>query len=103
MTFMTHFNFILKPFGFTDIQVSSIFVIFMIFGIVGTVITIIYLRKTSNYRKIFRVLLIGDSLVFVLMIIEINLLTSVFVTTFLAACLGLFGIPIAFVCYKIGE
>ena len=102
ITFFIHCNFILKPYGFTDIRLAINAVILMIVGLISALLLICYLKKTSNYQKTLMILLFANTLIFILITIEINIFQDNFLTTFLTACLGFFGTPIAFICYKLG-
>ena len=51
-------NLLFKPYGFTDIQIGICAITMLAKGVAGSILFSIYLKKTGNYKKALRTIIV---------------------------------------------
>lgn len=47
-----------KPYGFTDIQIGICAITMLVMGVAGSILFSIYLKRTGNYKKALRTIVV---------------------------------------------
>jgi len=101
-TFASSANFVIKPFGYTDLQISMAAVFLIIMGTIGAVLSSLYLKRTRKYKKVITICTIGATSTMLLLIIQLHILPHPFFTSSVVAMLGFFVTPIVPISYELG-
>lgn len=92
-------NFLIKPFGLSDVMISLSAVGLIVVGAVGAILSSVYIKRTRNYRKLIKILTLATSLLMTVFTLQCFILPSPPLTVFLVAFLGLFVVPIVPITY----
>jgi FLVCR family feline leukemia virus subgroup C receptor-related protein len=103
IAFASNCNFIIKPYGYTDIEIAVNAVVLMGAGVIGSIIFSLYIKKTFNYRMVIRIIAIGSILLMGLLCFWLNTYNDKVVTTILIAIMGFIITPIIPICYDLGS
>lgn len=71
-TFAANSNFIIKPYHYTDLEISINAVLLIAIGTVGAISFSIYIKKTFNYKKTIVVVPMGSAFMLILLCSWLN-------------------------------
>ena len=95
-------NFLIKPFGFSDITISLAAVGLIIFGAVGAVLGSIFLKRTRRYKVLITVTTFSAAGMLTVMIFQLLILPVPALTMLIVAVIGFFVVPVVPTSYEIG-
>lgn len=101
-TFASSANLLIKPFGASNRDISVAAVMLILLGSVGAVLGSFYLKKTGQYRRLFRFCCLGALSLIVLLALQLIALDSVALIQLNVGILGFFLTPIIPTSYQIG-
>jgi FLVCR family MFS transporter 7 len=93
---------LIKPFGYTDIQISIAAILLIVFGAVGAVLASLYLNRTQKYKKTIMICTIGACSTLILFGLQLHFFPTVYVMVCFVALMGFFVVPIIPLSYQIG-
>lgn len=95
-------NFIIKLYGYEDLEIAidGLFMIF--FGIIGAFLFIIYIRKTLLYKISLGFTCLGSAFFLGILCLWLNSFNGKAITTILLSLLSLIAAPIIPICYDLG-
>ena len=95
-------NLVLKPYGYTDIEIGICAVSMLLMGVIGCLTISLYIKKTSNYKKAIRVISSLAVLVFIWFFLWLYASAMLGITIALIGLLGFVGSPLIPLCYDLG-
>jgi predicted MFS family arabinose efflux permease len=95
-------NFLVKPYGFEDIEIAVFGLCTIFSGVLGSVLFSVYIKKTGNYYRALRVIIFSSLIFFILYTIILNLSAILGLIIILVLCLGFVFTPIVPVSYDLG-
>jgi FLVCR family MFS transporter 7 len=101
-TFTTAANFILKPYGYTDIQITICAILLIIFGVIGAILASLYIKKTGAYKRVITITTIGVCLSLLGAFISLAFIKIVAIISIMFVLIGFFLTPIVPITYQIG-
>ena len=102
MTLSALSNQMLKPYGFLDKQIAILGVLMIFSGVAGAIYFTNLIKKTRNYEKVIKKVLLLSMIFMVLYTMELNLLSYLSLTALLATLLGFHLAPIIPISYDLG-
>lgn len=74
----------------------------LIMGVLGSIVFSIYIKKTSNYKKAIRAIVIFSLIAMSLLFVWLNVSASIAITLILIGALGFVCTPVITICYDLG-
>jgi predicted MFS family arabinose efflux permease len=74
----------------------------LIMGVLGSIAFSIYIKKTSNYKKALRAIVIFSLIAMSLLFAWLNVSASIAITLILIGALGFVCTPVITICYDLG-
>lgn len=102
ISLMANSNFIVTSYGYSDIEIAINIVLLMVGGTVGSVLASLYLKKTGDYQKTLRTVVIGAALMLALLTLWLNTVNSKVGTSIIMLVMGFIGNPEMPICYQLG-
>lgn len=109
LTFAAIVNFLFKPYGFSDVNMTiiqiqiSLFGIGMLFcGVAGSIMLSLYVKKTLKYRFVFQVCTGAALVITILTTLMLNTKPSVFLSLVCVSFMGFLVTPILPLTYDVG-
>jgi len=102
LAFASNCNFIIKTYGYTDIQIAVNAVMLMIIGTIGAIVFSLYIKKTSNYKITTRIIAIGSPVMLIILCGWLNLVNVKFLTTLIISVMGFLLTPVVPLSYDLG-
>jgi FLVCR family feline leukemia virus subgroup C receptor-related protein len=103
IAFASNCNFLIKPYGYTDVEIAVNAVVLMGAGVIGSITFSLYIKKTFNYGKAIRTVAVGSVLLMTLLCFWLNTSNGKVVTTIIIAAMGFIITPIIPICYELGS
>lgn len=100
--FAANFNFIIKVYGYTDLEIAINGVLMIVTGTVGASLFIIYIKKALNHKLILGVVCLGSAFMMAILCLWLNSANAKAITTFLLIIFGFVATPIVSICYDLG-
>ena len=91
-----------KPYGFTDIQIGLCAIVMLIMGVFGSVCFSIYIKKSNNYKRAIRGIVILSLITISFLFVWLNASAGIAITLILIGFLGFSCTPIITICYDLG-
>ncbi len=86
-------NFLIKPFGFSDLAISLSAVALILLGAVGAIISSLFIKRTKNYSLLIRILTFSASGGLILMLLQMYILPKAAITVIIVGLIGFFVVP----------
>lgn len=102
LVFGSSANFLIKPFGFTDIIISLSAVGLIIFGTVGAVLGSIFIKRTRQYKILITVTTFAACGTLIALILQLFIIPVPGITIVIVAVIGFFVVPVVPTSYEIG-
>ena len=99
VAFAANCNFIIKPYGYTDIEIAINAVLLMMVGTTGAILLSLYIKKTSRYRFTLRFVVIGAAIMIIVLCIWLNTANNKIITGIIISLMGFIGTPEMPLCY----
>jgi hypothetical protein len=93
LIFATSGNFLIKPFGFSDLAISLSAVALIVLGAVGAIISSLYIRKTKNYSSLVKVLTFSASGGLIVMLLQLYTFPKAGITIIIVGLVGFVVVP----------
>ena len=74
LSFGANSNLILKPYGYTDMQIALLAIVLLVSGVTGAVVVSIYIKKTLNYGVVIRTIPLLGIILVIILILCLNLI-----------------------------
>lgn len=95
-------NLLFKPYGFTDIQIGLCAIVMLIMGVLSSVASSIYIKKTNNYKRAIRAIVVFSLITMTFLFAWLNISASIAITFILIGILGFVCTPVITICYDLG-
>jgi FLVCR family feline leukemia virus subgroup C receptor-related protein len=95
-------NLLFKPYGYTDIQIGICAITMLVMGVVGSIVFSIYLKKTGNYRRALRTIVVISFFIIVGLELWLSLSAKLALTIVIVGLVGFCCTPIIPLCYDLG-
>lgn len=95
-------NLIMKPYGFSNIQLSIFAIFLLLSGVVGAVCWTFYLKKSLNYRFCIRVITIFSVISMIIICIVLNSIPNLVVVIIFGSVVGFSVTPLMPISYDLG-
>ena len=92
-------NFLIKPFGFSDLAISLSAVALIVLGAVGAVLSSVFIKKTKNYGLLIRVLTFSAAGGLILMLLQLFIVPKAGITIIILGIVGFFVVPVVPITY----
>lgn len=102
IAFASNCNFLIKPYGYTDVRIATNAVLLMLVGTCGAIAFSIYIKKTFNYRVALRSIAIASVAMLLLLCLWLNTINGKLGTSFIISILGFVLTPLVPVSYDLG-
>lgn len=93
-TFASSANLLIKPFGASNLDISMAAIMLILFGTVGAVLGSFYLKKTREYRRLFRFCSLGALSLIIMLAFQLIAIDSVALIKINVGVIGFFLTPI---------
>ena len=91
-----------KPYGFSDIQIGICAITMLVMGVAGSIAFSIYLKKTGNYRRALRLIVILSVVIITILLIWLTISAAFGITMIIIGFVGFCCTPIIMLCYDLG-
>ena len=95
-------NLLFKPYGFSDIQIGICAITMLVMGVAGSIVFSIYLKKTGNYRRALRIIVVLSFCIIVALEVWLSLSAGLGITIIIIGFVGFCCTPIIMLCYDLG-
>jgi sugar phosphate permease len=102
IAFAANSNFIIKPYGYSDIEIAVNAVLLMAMGTVGAILVSLYIKKTHNYQRALRGSAIGSAVMLIILSVWLNTANKKVMTTIIISLMGCAVTPLVPICYELG-
>jgi len=102
IAFSSSSNFIMKPYGYTDIQIAINGVLLMVVGTVGSIVFSLYIKRTFNYKRVLMVISFGSCIMLLVLCFWLTTANVKPVTAIIMAIMGFIVTPSAPICFDLG-
>ena len=100
--FGTGANFLIKPFGYTDIEISISAVSLILLGTVGAIVFSVIVKRTGEHKKVINVINFSAVGVMLLLGMQLMIIPNPVITVFIVGGLGFVVFPLLPLSYQIG-
>jgi predicted MFS family arabinose efflux permease len=102
LSFTSTVNLQMKPYGYTDVQISLFALILIIMGVCGSIIWSLYLKKSTNYKFTIRAIPTISLIFMTLICIFLSLKAPVAIIFIFGGAIGFSITPILPISYDLG-
>ena len=94
MIFGSSANFLIKPFGYSDITISLAAVGLIVFGTIGAILSSIYIKKTRNYKRMITFTTFTACGFLLILTLQLFIIPAPGLTMIIVALIGFNVVPI---------
>lgn len=102
IAFASNCNFLIKPYGYTDVQIATNAILLMLVGTFGAITFSIYIKKTFNYKLALRSIAIASVAMLLLLCLWLNTINGKLGTSIIISILGFVLTPLIPLSYDLG-
>ena len=102
LSFSSTVNMQMKPYHYTNNQISLFAIILLVMGVFGSIAFSLYLKKTTNYKLTIRVIPVISVLSMILILIALSAKASILIVLLFGGVAGFFITPIIPISYDLG-
>lgn len=102
IAFASNCNFIIKPYGYSDVEIATNAVLLMLVGTVGAIAFSIYIKKTYNFKLALRSIALSSVAALLLLCLWLNTANLKWGTCLIISMLGFVLTPLVPVSYDLG-
>lgn len=102
IAFASNCNFLIKPYGYTDVQIATNAVLLMLVGTCGAIAVSIYIKRTFNFQLAIRSIAVASVAMLLLLCLWLNTINAKIGTSIIISILGFVLTPLVPVSYDLG-
>ena len=102
VAFASNCNFIIKPYGYSDMEIATNAIFLMLAGIFGAIAFSLFIKRTFNFSLALRTTTVGSTLLLSVLCLWLNSTNAKSITTLIISLLGFFLTPLVPISYDLG-
>lgn len=102
IAFASNCNFIIKPYGYSDVEIAFNAILLMLVGTCGAIAFSVYIKRTFNFKFALRSIAIASVSALLLLCLWLNTVNTKIGTSVIISLLGFVLTPLVPVSYDLG-
>lgn len=102
VAFASNCNFIIKPYGYSDMEIATNAIFLMLAGTCGAITFSLFIKRTYNFSLALRIITVGSTFMLSVLCLWLNSTNAKPITTLIISLLGFFLTPLVPISYDLG-
>lgn len=102
VAFASNCNFIIKPYGYSDMEIATNAIFLMLAGTLGAITFSLFIKRTFNFSLALKIITVGSTFMLSVLCLWLNSTNAKPITTLIISLLGFFLTPLVPISYDLG-